>query len=114
MKKYLKLVLFPITSILLLSIIMTIFNLFYISINKTIITILMILITFISGFILGRNVSSKGYLKGLLYGVIFAASMFILSLLLLSEHSLYNVIYYMIIIASTTLGSMFGIQKSTK
>ena len=47
MKKYLKLGLVPVTSILSLALIMTVFNLFEIDLNKIIITIMMIAITFI-------------------------------------------------------------------
>ena len=111
MKKYLKLGLVPVTSILSLALIMTVFNLFEIDLNKIIITIMMIAITFISGFILGRNTTDKAYLKGLIYGAILSIVMFLLSFILLSNHSLYNIIYYIIIITSTTLGSMFKKKK---
>ena len=111
MKKYLSIFIFPIASILILPIIMSILNIFNISLNKIIITIIMILIMLISGFILGNHIEEKGYLKGLIYGVSISLIMFILSLILLSEHSFYSLIYYLIITASTTLGTMIGINK---
>lgn len=114
MKKYIKLGIFPLVSILILGIFMTILNLFGVTLNKIITTILMITITFISGFILGRNINDKGYLKGLIYGVSLSVIMFLLSLILMSEHSFYNIIYYLIIIASTTLGTMISLSLKSK
>lgn len=114
MKKYISLGIFPISSLFILATIMTILNLFEISLNKIIVTFLMIIITFISGITLGRKINDKGYLKGFLYGLSIAGTMFILSFILLSSHSLYNIIYYLIIIASTTLGTMFGLLNKAK
>lgn len=114
MKKYIKLGIFPTASILILSLLMTILNLFNISLNKIIVTGCMIIITFVSGFLLGRSINDKGYLKGLLYGIIISLIMFILSFILMSNHSIYNIIYYLIIIASTTLGTMFSISMKNK
>ncbi len=111
MKKYIKFALFPTLSILVLSIVMTILNLFKIEINKIFLILSIIVIMFISGLILGKNIKDKGYLKGLIYGGAIALTMFVLSLILLSEHSFYNIIYYVIIIATTTVGTMFGINK---
>ena len=111
MKKYLSIFAFPTATILILPIIMSILNLFNISLNKIIVTLIMILVMLISGFILGRNIEEKGYLKGFMYGAIMSLIMFILSLILLSEHSFYNIIYYIFLTASTTLGTMIGINK---
>lgn len=114
MKKYIILGVFPISALIVLSTLMTILNLFNIEINKVILTILMITVTFISGFILGKKINDKGYLKGLIYGLAISLSMFLLSIILLSEHSLYNIIYYLIITSSTTLGCMFSISRVSK
>lgn len=114
MKKYIKLGLFPLVSLLTLALFMTILNLFEISLNKVILTILIIIIMFISGFILGKNIKDKGYLKGLLYGAAISLIMYILSIILLSEHSLYNIVYYLITTCSVTIGTMLGIQNSHK
>jgi len=65
----------------------------------------------ISGINLGLKIKDKGYLKGFAYGNAIFLSMFILSFILGSEHSLYNIIYYAIIIISTTLGTMIGVNK---
>lgn len=111
MKKYLSIFAFPFASILILPIFMSILNLFNIGINNIIITLIMIFIMLISGIILGRNIQDKGYIKGFLYGASISLIMFILSLILLSDHSYRNIIYYLIITASTTLGTMIGINK---
>ena len=114
MKKYIKICAFPLASILILPLIFSIINLLGMEISKIIYTIFIIIFMLISGFILGLNIKDKGYLKGLAYGSAIAFIMFILSFILQSSHSLYNVIYYLIIIASTTLGTMFGVNKSSK
>ena len=111
MKKYLSIFIFPLASILILPILMSILNIFNISLNKIIITLIMIIIMLISGVILGKHIQEKGYLKGFMYGASISLVMFILSLILLSEHSIYSIIYYLIITAATTLGTMIGINK---
>lgn len=111
MKKYLTFVIFPLVSILVLPILFSIINLFGIEINKIVFTLFTIIIMIISGIILGFNIKDKGYLKGMLYGVLISLTMFILSFILLSDHSLYNILYYIIVIATTTLGTMIGINK---
>ncbi len=111
MKKYFTLIFFPIIAILVLPLIFTIFNLFSIEINKFICTILMVIIMVITGFLLGKKIKDKGYLKGILLGLGISAIMLILSFILRSTHSLYNIVYYLIIIASTTLGTMIGINR---
>ena len=45
----------------------------------------------ISGINLGLKIKDKGYLKGFAYGNAIFLSMFILSFILGSEHSLYNI-----------------------
>lgn len=111
MKKYLTFVIFPLVSILTLPILFSIFNLFGIEVSKIFYTFFIILIMIISGIILGLNIKDKGYIKGLLYGIGISLTMFILSFILLSDHSIYNILYYIIIIATTTLGTMIGINK---
>lgn len=111
MKKYITYGLLPFTLMFVTSIIFSLFNLFSIEVNKFFFLIFIVIIMLVSGFYLGLNIKDKGYLKGLLYGVIISCIMFILSFILASSHSLYNIIYYTIVIASTTLGTMIGINK---
>ncbi len=111
MKKYLTFVIFPTTAILILPIIFSIINLFGIEINKFFYTIFIIIIMMISGIILGLNIKDKGYIKGLLYGISISLVMFTLSFVFMSNHSIYNILYYIIIVATTTLGTMIGINK---
>lgn len=114
MKKYLTFILFPLVPILILPIIFSIINLFGIEIGKIFYTLFMIIIMIISGIILGLNIKDKGYIKGLIYGAIISFTMFLLSFILMSDHSIYNILYYIIIIATTTLGTMIGINKKDK
>lgn len=114
MKKYLTFIIFPLGSLLILPIIFSIINLFGIEISKIFYTLFTIIIMVISGFILGLNIKDKGYIKGLIYGSIISLTMFLLSFILMSDHSIYNILYYIIIIATTTLGTMIGINKQNK
>lgn len=65
---------------------------------------------FINSFILGRNTNNKGYLEGIRYGFIFILILFILTIFL-SDIRLKILIYYIIIMTTSILGSMVGISK---
>lgn len=114
MKKYLTFVIFPLVAILVLPIPFSIINLFGLEISKIFYTLFAIIIMIISGIIFGLKIKDKGYIKGLLYGIAIVFTMFLLSFLLVSDHSLYNILYYIIVIATTTLGTMIGINKKSK
>lgn len=86
-------------------------------VNGKFLTILKILIPiislFVGGFIIGRKSKSKGWLEGIKLGGIF-----ILFLVLFNYLGLKNIpefktiIYYLIILGSSVIGSMFGISKN--
>lgn len=111
MKKYLKIVLVPTISILTIPFIFSLANLFKISIHPLVYLIITILIMFITGILTGLICEEKAYLKGIALGTIICLVMFLLSFIFRSNHSLYILIYYLIIIASTTLGAMIGVNK---
>lgn len=114
LKKELKVVLFPVLAILFIPLLISIINLFKLEIPVAAYLIIIILIAFITGFLVGMQTKEKGYLKGLLTGLIMIVIMFLISLLLGSKYSLYTFVYYLIIIISTTLGSMLGVNKTPK
>ncbi len=68
------------------------------------------IITLILGVIEGKKTSKKGYLEGLKIGGIVISILFLLNLILYRSFSLYILLYYLVIIASTTIGSMIGIN----
>ena len=74
------------------------------------ITILLINIL-ITTFILGKKASKKGYLEGLKFSLIIIPLFFILTLLTQEPIQLKLIIYYIIIIITSVLGSMLGINN---
>ena len=67
----------------------------------------------ISGFFLGKNLHKNGYLKGIIFGLITILLFFIISLIFKNEYKISTIIYYTILVVSSTVGSMFGIQNKT-
>lgn len=94
-------------------IILTIFNYFNIFSTK-LISILKLLISvlglFVFAYRLGKRSSKKGYLEGLKLGGLVTFIFLIISLLSKS-FEMKSIIYYLILILSSTLGSMIGINR---
>lgn len=67
-------------------------------------------VTLMIGIGIGKKTSKKGYLEGLKYGGIFVLIMLLLNLIFYREFSLYTFLYYVILLASPTIGSMIGIN----
>ncbi len=113
--KYLKSLLYVFTPILILSIITTVlyyFDLLNKNIFNWIILIIPIISLFIGGTYLGTNTLNRGYLEGIKLGSIIVATFLLVSILAFNiSFSFKQFIYYLIIIISSTLGSMFGINK---
>lgn len=66
---------------------------------------------FIAGFIMGRNSSKKGYLNGLSIGAIITFIFLILSLIFKCKIGISTIIFYLVYLVSSTIGSMIGINK---
>ena len=107
-----------IASLLIITFILTLLNYFNI-ISDKIISIFKILIPivslFIGGFYIGKNSNNKGYLEGLKLGSIFSIFLLIFNFLALSNSfKLKYLLFYLIIIVSSILGSMIGININKK
>lgn len=99
---------------LLLLIIITTLSYFYIiSLNTTNILLLIntVISVLVGSFILGKNSKQKGYLEGIKYGLILISLFFTLNLIFYKNINISITISYLIILLSSTLGSMFGITK---
>lgn len=115
MVKYLKSLLYILISIVLFSIIIatcSYFNIF----SNTILNIFELLsITismFIGGIYLGKSSNKKGYLEGLKIGFIVIFLLIGLNLLVYDKSfTLSSIMFYAIILVSTILGSIIGINK---
>lgn len=110
--------LYIIGSLLIITFIITIFNYFNIINNKAI-SIFKILIPvislFIGGFYAGKNSSNKGYLEGLKLGMVFSIFLLIFNFLALDNSFKFKyLLFYLIIIISSILGSMIGININKK
>lgn len=104
-----------ISSILILTALTTVLNYFNIfnevalNISK-IITIIVSLI--IGGFLIGKKSQNKGWLSGLKLGIVFIVFILIFNFLALNyAFKLHDLIYFFIILVSTILGSMIGINS---
>ncbi len=98
-----------------LTFISTIFN--YINLfGNTFINVLKVIIPilslFIGGFIIGKRIGKKGWLEGIKLAIIFLVILTIFNYLALdTSFSLKTLIYYLILITSSTFGSMIGVNK---
>ncbi len=72
--------------------------------------ILFAVILLLAGIIKGKKASKRGYLEGLKLGGICALAMLLLNLIFYRSFSLFIVLYYLVILASSTIGSMIGIN----
>lgn len=67
---------------------------------------------FIAGFLIGRGADKKGWLEGIKVGSIFLGILFVINLIFFRQSmAITDFIYYAILLTSSTLGSMIGIQK---
>ena len=113
MTNYLKSILYSIIFILGGLLIITILNYFNIlngntlSIVRSIIPLIGI---FIGSFRLGKVSSKKGYIEGLKYSA-FWLLIFILFNIILSNFSVTSIIYYIILILVSVIGSILGINR---
>ena len=63
---------------------------------------------------MSKKSNNKGYLKGLLFSAICILILTLFSLIFKFYLNINSLIYYIILIISTTFGSMLGINKKSK
>ena len=108
---YLKILAIPLGVIIFSPLILAFFNIVGVKTYSLVILIIMSITAFISGFLVGRRAKQKGYINGIIFGAVLVFLLFIFSLFGENNYSIHSFIYYLIIILSSTVGSMFGIQK---
>lgn len=75
--------------------------------------LILIISLFIGGFIIGKNSKKKGWFEGIKLSIIIIVLFFIISYLAFKTlPELKTIIYYIIIITSSIIGSMIGITKN--
>ena len=107
--------LYIIGSILILTFITTILSYFNI-LNDKVTSIVKIIIPIISmligGFYIGKNSLKKGFLEGIKLGLIFSIILIIFNYLALGNSFKFKyMLFYIILIISSILGSMIGINR---
>ena len=112
--KYVKSLIIFLSSIVIIPAFLTIFNLFKLNTSRITIIIVGAIMMLIIGFITGKNSNSKGYLNGLLISVISIIILLIFSLIFRFKLNINSLLYYVVLVISTTLGSMIGINKKSK
>lgn len=115
LKSYFKVILigllFMIGFALLLSILQY-FNLFYGKASEVFMFIYMAILFFIIGFLVGKKATHKGYLEGIKISLSLIFILIVINVLFYQTgFSLERTIYYFILILSSTMGSMIGINK---
>lgn len=114
LKKYTYHFLYTIISILLsLLLIITLyyFNILPINIYQTLKLILFLVIILLSGILLGKKATSKGYLEGIKLGLFFIILFTVTSLLTSANLHIKVLLYDCIILITAILGGMIGINK---
>ena len=110
-KKYTKVLILPLITVLTVPIILAILNLLGFKTYNFICLLIILITSLISGYKTGKIANHRGYINGLIYGSAFSLILFLISLLFKNNYAINTLIYYLIIILSFTIGSMFGIQK---
>lgn len=100
----------PFTILLLIGTIFYYFDIFSTNIFKYFKIISLIISCLVSGLFIGKKSISKGYLNGIIFSLIIIL-IFLISSLFLDGIKWYQFIYYLIIMITTTIGSMIGINR---
>lgn len=114
-KNYLKNIAFAFLSIIIFIFLLTLLNYFNIinfNITKIISIISLYLSLIITGYLIGTKAKEKGYLVGIKYGSLFMVIILLINLIILkNKFNLISILYYLLIIIFSTIGSILGIQK---
>ena len=87
------------------------FNIFTSNLTNIIKLIIVIVSMFIGAFLLGKRSLKKGYIEGIKYSIVFIVLLVIINLLFVKEFNVKSINYFLIIIISSTFGSMLEINK---
>ncbi len=114
-KKYLKSILGAFIIIIVSMFLVALLHYFNI-INNFFVNIFKIIVIFgslfYSGFIMGKGSKKMGYIAGLQSGLIIDLVLIIYNLIVKNGFSIKSIIFYIILLAISTIGGMIGISKS--
>lgn len=115
--KYLKSILYIFISIILFSILigtLSYFNILNNSFVRIFEYVAISISTLIGGFYIGKNSNQKGFLEGIKIGIIMIIILFIFNYLAFDNgFNLSIIFFYAIILISSILGSILGINKKS-
>ena len=114
MKKFLKSYAYLFGQIIIYTLIVSLIN-YFTKINMNLIKIIIPIISLLlSSIILGKN-SNKAYLEGIKFSIIYIIFIIIFSYLIIKiPFKIKNLLFYSILILTSMLGSMFGINLKNK
>ncbi|MEG1305653.1 MAG: TIGR04086 family membrane protein [Bacilli bacterium] len=69
-----------------------------------------IIIFILMGINVSRTIRNKGYINGIIVGVIYVIILILLSLILRENLTIKSLVYYVVLIASSTVGGIAGIN----
>ena len=110
LKNYLKSYLYLFSTIILLTIIFSTINYFFIFPTKVIKLLIPIISILLSSIILGKNTKSKAYLEGLKFTSIYILISLITSIIIKNPFSFKLIVYHLLQLLSGIIGSMIGIN----
>lgn len=117
-KKYGKSISFFLIALLILNLIVSLLNLGGLMFTKTsdiILMIGMIIIYAVIGFSFGKTALKNGYMEGLKIGVCLLAFLILINLIFYQTvFSFERFLYYVVLILTSILGSMVGINRQKK
>lgn len=113
MKLYIKYLIIPFLFIFIYPLIGSIFNLFGIGSNSIINLIVFASVMYLSGYIIGINFKTKGYLRGLYLGLMVTIPILLIDIIFYKV-KLITVIYLVIICSCSVAGAMLGINIYNK
>ena len=103
--------------IILVSIILGTLSFYYLIEEKVVYIIqymLLFVVLFINGYKLGMIKHKNGYLEGIKFGLLIDIMLIILGLFIDKNFNFYKILYYILIILTSTVGSILGVNKKTK
>ena len=115
--KYFKVYLMFLLTIIITSIIIGTLSFHYLVKEQTafiIQNIILFIILFIHSYKLGMIKHKNGYLEGIKFGGLIDFLFIVLGIVIKENFNFYKVIYYMLIILTSVVGSILGVNKKTK
>ena len=114
LKKYLKSYIYLFSLILILTLILSIINYFFIFKTKLIKLLIPIISILVSSIILGKNSKQKAYLEGIKFTSIYILLSIIISIITKNPFTIKLIVGYISLLLSGIIGSMIGINLKKK